>query len=288
MEAQGRPVLEAITYIAAHASVFLWLVPVWMLGAGVALTWGRHTSASFCPRPRSTALTAAVVGAIVVAVGTATLRPLAADTLLHHGSSFEAAGRRDVALSLLRRGVELAPHEPEFALRLGGALIEAARAAPPGPERIARLEQARAQFTRARQLAPLDPDHSINLSRLAAIEADLATEDRTRQEKLALAAAEVDHALELRPGWALALSDYALVEYRLGNRERAFLLVEQAIALDYKDPRVHRAAAHLHSLEAMLAKAAGDPEAEREHRERAAKELRTASSRWLLGNPDRR
>ena len=267
MRTAARPLLDVLAYIAAHASTFLWLVLVWMLGAGVALAWGRRASVTFCHRPRSAAAAAAVVGAMMVLVVAATLRPLAADTLVNHGSSFEGAGRLDNALTALRRGVALAPREPAFALRLGGALFEAARAAPPGPERVALFEQARAHFTRARELAPLDPDHTMNLGRLAAVEADLAMEEQARQASLALAVAEFEHALELRPGWALALSDCALAEYRRGNRERAFLLVDQALAMDARDSRVHRAAAHLHSLEAMSASAAGDPEAEREHRE---------------------
>ncbi|MFN3928871.1 MAG: hypothetical protein ACK4OK_04475, partial [Thermoflexus sp.] len=131
------------------------------------------------------------------------LNPLRADAVYKQGDPWDKQGQWEVAILLYRRAIEYAPREDFYHLWLGRALLEkAARAAdsnprqlPDGisfeiafrnltPERLVTLprgdllELTRAVLERARDLNPLNTDHTANLARMHRRWADLLLDPR--------------------------------------------------------------------------------------------------------------
>jgi tetratricopeptide (TPR) repeat protein len=217
-----------------------------------------------------------IVAMVAVAAGASfTLRGVVADSLLAVARSPAAAGL-DGGISALRRAISLVPGEPTYELQLGRALTDAARQTTDPATRDRLMSEARASLEAARAHGPLDPDHPANLGRLAAIEADTLADPSAQMERLTEAEKQFEQALVLRPPWVRLLAELAIVEHRLGHRDEAFHRIDQALALDTRDPLVYRALSHLHARDAAFAVAAGDAASAKAHETRATQALQRA------------
>ncbi|WP_376793476.1 tetratricopeptide repeat protein [Thermoflexus sp.] len=141
------------------------------------------------------------------------LNPLRADAIYKQGDPWDKQGQWEVAILLYRQAIAYAPREDFYHLWLGRALLEkAARAAdssprqlPDGisfevafrnltPERLVTLprgdllEITRAVLERARELNPLNTDHTANLARMHRRWADLLLDPRYCRTRIDLKA----------------------------------------------------------------------------------------------------
>ena len=111
------------------------------------------------------------------------------------------------------------------------AALGAARSAAGEEERDSYLARAAENLERARALAPLDADHTVNLARLLAARGELAADAAGRAELRRRAAEEYRQALRLRPRSAALLAESAALAERRGERRRALELLERAAEL---------------------------------------------------------
>lgn len=154
-------------------------------------------------------------------INSANLDAIRADMIYRQGQSFAAFSNWDYALALYQRALTLAPREDTYWRGLGQALIahaaENAAPARSGGEitaqdilhlnevdpaalgRLDSLEAARAAFTQAQQLNPLNADHTAGLAETYRQLAEAAGDEHRRADLRAQAAHWYQAALRLRP-----------------------------------------------------------------------------------------
>ncbi len=201
--------------VSRLVSVFVWWLVAAVFAAGFALA--RPAGRQWARRP---GLTAPVAVVILLAGGwwidRSQVAPLRAGVMLKHAATLLDTGRVDRALDLLAPAARLWPGEPRVFLTSGRAALAAARAAAGEEERDAYLERGLADLERARELAPFDPDHTVNLARFLVARGDLTPDAGRRSEVHRRAAGEYRRALGLKPRSETLPVESALLAERLG------------------------------------------------------------------------
>ena len=232
LAAGGWDLFRLSVEVSSYASGFFW----WLLAAAVAagLAFGAATGdrRRWARRP-ALAAAAAMAAAITVPwlADRTQLSPLRADVMVKHGAALLDAGRPEGALALLSEACRLAPREPQIFLMAGKTALAAARAAAGEEEKDSYLALAATHLARARELAPLDPDHTVNLARILIALADLAPDSAGRADLHRRAAEEYRHALRLRPCSAPLRAEATALAERAGDGRRALELPERRAGL---------------------------------------------------------
>ncbi len=164
----------------------------------------------------------------------------------------------DIAVAHLKQALEHAPHEDFYMLSLGASYLNKSAAAPDGPPRFVdeqafdsilnldgdntavlnrrdALTAARATLKQARQVNPLNTDHSANLARLHRRWSDLAADDAERERRLNEAGEFYRQATTLSPHNAQLWNEWAIVFFslhdlasRLGDTAKAEVALQEA------------------------------------------------------------
>jgi tetratricopeptide (TPR) repeat protein len=152
--------------------------------------------------------------------------------------------------------MELAPNEDFYYLWLGRALLEKARTASPAStsllneqsqlEGILKMDirqtamlgrqdllfAARAVLLRARDINPLNTDHSANLARLYRSWADIQADPAQKAKYLDQSSKYYTGATRLSPHNAILWNEWALVELAQGNLDGAQQKLAESLKLD--------------------------------------------------------
>jgi tetratricopeptide (TPR) repeat protein len=256
----GSEIVDVVEKVAGHFSTFTWFCLALTLVIGTLL--GRQTGDLRLWSRRQPAASAAAGLILTVATGWLVFQvnssPIRADTLLKHARTFTAAGKPEVANRLLTRACELGPREPMNFLFKGQAAVEAARRAEDPRRRVEYFDAAAAGLLQARELAPLDPDHTANLARYLVRRSD-TLDDREQQRDLQLQAKnEYAAALELRPNSVLLMNEQGLLLLRLKELDAAEKLLQRALEMDPKYPITYLRLAAVHQTRASEAQNTGD------------------------------
>jgi tetratricopeptide (TPR) repeat protein len=224
---------------------------------------------------------AILAGGIIVGVN---LQTVQADTYYKQGLGYEAAGQWEGAVVLYREAALLEPEEDYYYLFLGRALLQLADVAPTGsavlPENLDGLAHqdlltmvehgvragnredvlraAYAALLAARQLNPLNTDHSANLARLyrawAFIDAvgpeGLANNSRLREEiqlnsqavnlsRLNRSEEFYRQAVSLSPNNAVLWNELATVQFIKGDLASGQASIDHSLAVDERYAPTH-------------------------------------------------
>ncbi len=182
---------------------------------------------------------------LVLVIAASNLSIIRADIVYKQGLSSERAGGWDAAIYLYQQATELAPNEDFYYLFLGRAAMEKAKASQ-GEERETWLEESETALQKAREIAPLNTDHSRNLSKLYLTWATLSTGKR-KGELLDRALELSGDALELSPNTVDIWNERAQVFVATGDYEGALDTYEQSLARDDEYAQTHLALAQLHT-----------------------------------------
>ncbi|MBN1401758.1 MAG: tetratricopeptide repeat protein [Anaerolineae bacterium] len=155
-----------------------------------------------------------------------------ADVLYKQGLKYDNQGAWDSAIYYYREAIALAPHEDFYYLFSGRALMEKAKEEGGAQMRQAYLEASRDALLRARELNPLNTDHTANLGRLYRTWAELESDPAARRQKMEQSAAYYQQALLLSPNNAQIHNESGLIYFLLGDREQAMASYERSLALD--------------------------------------------------------
>jgi tetratricopeptide (TPR) repeat protein len=166
----------------------------------------------------------------------------------------------DIAIAHLKQALAHAPDEDFYMLALGASYLNKSAAAADGPPQFVAsqsydsilrqsaestaalnrrdaLTAAQVTLEHARQINPLNTDHSANLARLHRRWADLAADDAERQQRLDEAGAYYAEATMLSPRNAQLWNEWAIVYFgvhelatRLGDATLAATALDQAEA----------------------------------------------------------
>jgi cyclophilin family peptidyl-prolyl cis-trans isomerase/Flp pilus assembly protein TadD len=168
-----------------------------------------------------------VVGVLIFATNISIVR---ADILYKQGLSAEKAGQWDGAIYFYDKAIEMAREQDFYYLFLGRAYMEKAKAAT-GDQRELLLQRSDEALNRARELAPLNTDHSANLARLYRTWGGLSQGDK-RNELLNKSLVYYADAVSLSPHNAQLFNEWGQTYLALGDYDRALENYQHSLTLD--------------------------------------------------------
>ncbi|MBN1316613.1 MAG: O-antigen ligase family protein [Anaerolineales bacterium] len=140
-----------------------------------------------------------------------------------------------LAISEYNHALELAPKEDFYYLWLGRAYLEQSSVMSDPVEQQQLMEVARDELLKAREINPLNTDHSANLARLHTRWAEIASSDVERTNKANQAKKYYSEAHSLSPQNAVILNEWAMLLAGLfGDCDASMTRLEQSLALDDK------------------------------------------------------
>jgi tetratricopeptide (TPR) repeat protein len=185
------------------------------------------------------------------------LDSIRADIVYKQGDSWDKQGQQDAAIAHYKHAIELAPNEDFYYLFLGKVFLDKAsvtNAAPTSlfndqtqlegilnlnPQQTAilgrtdLLQAARAVLTRAREINPLNTDHSANLARLYQSWANLATDPAQKAQLAEQSSQYYAQATSLSPHNAVLWDEWARGDLLLRNDPDAALQkLQESLKLD--------------------------------------------------------
>ena len=243
--------------------------------------------------------------AVAILVWAVNLNPIRADAIYKQGDPWDKQGQWEVAILLYRRAIEYAPREDFYHLWLGRALLEKASRAPESasrqiPEgvsferafqaltleqlvRLSRgdlLEITRAVLERARDLNPLNTDHTANLARMHRRWADLLLDPRYCRTRIHLpemppefvrhveqASRYYEEATRLSPNNAVLWNEWASVDlYQRNDLDSAERKLQRSLQLDDRFDQTYQLYGDLLMVRSEVV---ADPQVQRMSMERA-------------------
>jgi tetratricopeptide (TPR) repeat protein len=170
----------------------------------------------------------------VLFIDNVNIRIVKADVVYKQGLKFDQEGKWDGAIYFYTKALEIAPEEDFYHLFRGRALMERAKIEEDLKKRDAYFSEALAALTRARQLNPLNTDHTANIARLYRTWGELDPDPNGRREKLQRSLEYYAEATKLSPHSAVLFDEWGLVYYILGDLDQAMAKYEQSLKLDQK------------------------------------------------------
>ncbi|MFC2029471.1 peptidylprolyl isomerase [Chloroflexota bacterium] len=153
-----------------------------------------------------------------------------ADILYKQGLSAEKAQQLDGAINFYDQAIGTAREQDFYYLFSGRAYMEKAKQST-GQERTELLEGSRSQLTKAREIAPLNTDHSANLARLYRTWGGLS-KGESRIERLEKALDYYVDATSLSPSNAQLYNEWGQTYLALDDQDSALEKYEESLALD--------------------------------------------------------
>ncbi|MGC8839051.1 MAG: tetratricopeptide repeat protein [Anaerolineae bacterium] len=209
----------------------------------LAILWGGLAAALYLESPRPArpwlrngmlalgmgALLGAGAVAAVVAVNVSLVR---ADVFYKQGQAAEAYGQWDASIALYKKAIALAPDQDYYYLFLGRAQLEKAQRLTDPGEREALVREAEKVLQRARDLNPLNTDHTANLARTYQVWAQWTSDPAVRQQRLEKALEYFRQATQLSPHNAQLFNEWGETYELLGQPEEAEARYQESLALD--------------------------------------------------------
>ena len=138
----------------------------------------------------------------------------------------------DIASALYDEAIRFAPTQDHYYLFKGKGLLERAEITSDGQLRTALLQEGQVTLERARQLNPLNTDHTANLARLYRVWGSMSRDAAQRREFFLRSSEYYGQAVELSPANAQLYNEWGLIYSSLGEKDEALAKYEQSLALD--------------------------------------------------------
>lgn len=167
---------------------------------------------------------------VVVLIFASNVSIVRADILYKQGLSSEKGKQWDGALYFYDKTIDIAKEQDFYYLFLGRAYMEKGKASK-AEEREAWLKESEKALLKARELAPLNTDHSANLARLYRTWGGLS-QGQKQTEYLNRALSYYKDATSLSPHNAQLCNEWGQTYYALGEREQALAKYQESLALD--------------------------------------------------------
>lgn len=167
-------------------------------------------------------------------------RTIQADIIFKQADPFMKSQQYGAAVLIYREAIELAPREDHYYLFLGRAYLEYAQNLQDPAQREAILQQAEQDLQLARQLNPLNTDHTANLARLYSWIGSVAANQQIRDQAYESAYDYYQQAVSLSPKNAGLWTEKAILELNsIGAVEEARRSAEVAAELDPTFDRIY-------------------------------------------------
>jgi tetratricopeptide (TPR) repeat protein len=223
-------VLKVADRIAGVMTTYYGFIAFTLTAGGVTLLLGTH-------QPQSTGqlgvIAIVVLTILVGALSVSTnLRPIQADIIYKQANPYERQGQWLIAIEHYKHTLELAPKEDFYHLYLGRAYLEYASRLDDPNVRDQIMHRTEEVLKRAREINPLNTDHSANLARMYRRWAGFVSEPERRSELVQLADRNYEIATRLSPQNAILWNEWALLHLSTGNFEQAQQKIAQSLEID--------------------------------------------------------
>jgi len=227
--------LDDVLKLADHVASFLttyykFIFFALIAGGGILLLNDQRPTRPITQPWGGIALIVLVILAIAVSV-TTNLQPIQADIIYKQANAYE--GRQWlVAIEHYKRAIELVPYEDFYYLYLGRAYLEYASTLNDPAQRENVLRKTEETLLEAREINPLNTDHSANLARMYRRWADFASDQDARRTFLQKSSENYAIATTLSPQNAILWNEWAILYLSMGDFERAQQTVSHSLKLD--------------------------------------------------------
>jgi tetratricopeptide (TPR) repeat protein/MFS family permease len=253
---RARPqTVEAALDVAARVAGVLtlyygFIVFALILGGGVLLL---RTPGNLKPVRQLSVIALIALVLLVGAVAVVTnLQPIQADIIYKQANPYERQGQWTVAIQHYRRAIDLAPREDFYYLYLGRAYLEYAKTIEDPALRRTILGKTEETLLRAREVNPLNTDHSANLARMYRTWAQLAQDAEMRQEMVQLSAENYEIATRLSPQNAILWNEWGALNISVGRFERAQEKISHSLEIDPEFDQTWTLQADLYANQDMI------------------------------------
>jgi len=216
-----------------------------LLAMAGALAWGAELPSQAWRRANWWLYPILAAGVIAIILAT-NINVIRADIVYKQAGQYERAGDWDTAIAVYRRAIALAPNEDYYYLFLGRAYLEKAKATTEPDQRAVLFEESRKALERARELNPLNTDHSANLARLYRTWGEMSSDPAERAEKLSRALEYYRRATTLSPHNAMLLNEWGSLYQAMGDHEKALEKYRQSLSLDQEYDQTYLLLGDLH------------------------------------------
>ena len=232
-------VLEATQSTKLLSSYYLFLLLV-ITAAGLSLARRSMKAAASWGKTGAFATAIPLLLLAIFLIGQTNARPVQADMIFKRGQPFDQQAAQsqdplmwDVAIAIYNKALELEPSEDYYYLFLGRALLERSGLSENLGEKLALLGEAEERLLEARDLNPLNTDHSANLARLSTRWAATMEDPAAREGLLDSAESYYQEALELSPHNSVIRNELARIEFDLRrNCDLAIAIFRQSLEND--------------------------------------------------------
>jgi tetratricopeptide (TPR) repeat protein len=185
------------------------------------------------------------------------LHPIQADIIYKQANPYERQGQWLLATKHYQRAIDLAPREDFYYLYLGRAYLEHAKTLEDPALRRTILGKTKETLLDAREINPLNTDHSANLARMSRTWAQLATDAETRQEMVQRSSENYEIATRLSPSNAILWNEWGLLHLTVGQFEEAQEKLIQSLEVDAEFDQTWTIQADLLANQDMITEALG-------------------------------
>jgi len=193
-----------------------------------------------------------LVGAVAVVTN---LHPIRADIIYKQADPWERQGQWPVAIQHYAKAIDLAPREDFYYLYLGRAYLEYAKTLEDPAVRRTILGKTEETLLEAREINPLNTDHSANLARMYRTWAQLAKDAETRQEMTQRSSENYAVATRLSPQNAILWNEWGLLYLAVGQFEEAQEKISHSLEIDPDFDQTWTVQADLYANQDMITEA---------------------------------
>jgi cyclophilin family peptidyl-prolyl cis-trans isomerase/tetratricopeptide (TPR) repeat protein len=191
---------------------------------------------------------------LVILIFATNISIIRADTWYKQGLSSERLGQWDAAIPLYQEATGLAPSEDFYYLFLGRSYMEKGNATG-GQDLDLWLQESEAALQKAREIAPLNTDHSRNLAKLYLTWGTLS-QGQQRAELFDKALDYSADAISLSPNTADILNERAQIYLAMNDLNKAEETFQTSLDLDDEYAKTHMALGRLYTAQEDWGRAA--------------------------------
>lgn len=240
------PVQVRAAQVASQVTALYSWLAVLVIALAATLAWPLPATRTWLHRPLLTGIAAiALGGGCLFGVDRINLHLVRADMLFKLAQAADRRGEHAASVALYDAISPLAPREDHYQIFRGDALLDLARATSNAVPRQLLLDRAGLVLRNARNLNPLNPDHSANLGRFQLVVAADREDPLARRAALEAASDYYAQALALSPQAAHLRNEWAAVYVQMGERELARACLERSLETDPRFAETYRDRAEL-------------------------------------------
>lgn len=234
----------ALLYAVIHAAqlgpsvdlpnmIYEFFVVVFLVWVALAIVLrGRRATSTAVPKPLPLVGYGVLLVVALLIINQTNILIVKADIMYKQGFKYDQGGEWDKAVYFYQRAVEEMPKEDFYHLFRGRALMELAKQQTDADLRKNLYGKALESLTIARDLNPMNTDHTANMGRLHRTWAEDETDPVAKAKRLEMSIQRYEQAAALSPNNAQIRDEWGLAYYLAGDVEKAEEKYREALVLD--------------------------------------------------------